>query len=304
MALVDLQVDRPTGALRGTLVLQAIELGVLRWDPSPGEQGPGRPGDGRSMLILHGLTSAAVTAWRLAETLVDDGWHVDALDLPGHGQSRWLGFDSRPIADQESVDPNLYRLDSIVGVLREAIQQLRLPVAPALVGHSWGAATALAVAATGMPLERTVLVDPPFLSPVQALELADREVASLRPDREAALEEVRGWPEYADPRDVESKAIALTQASPHAIRSICQAVQAWTVLDKEETWRQAREQAPVVLIAGDPAHGSLVGPSDLERVRRVVGPDHVTVIAGASHSPHRGSFPEFLSALRWALDLA
>lgn len=298
MAVVDKRIDQPTGALRGELVLANIRLGVLRWDPAPAPDGQRRPGDGRSLLYLHGLQSAAVTSWRLAEALIADGWHFDALDMPGHGESRWLGANGRALADQEAVDPGLYRLESIVGVLREAIQQLQLPVAPTLVGHSWGAAAALAVASTGMPLERTVLIDPPFLSPVEALQLGEQLVAELRPELADALAEVRTRPDFGDDRDIQAKAIALTQASAHAIRSICQSVRSWSVLDEDETWRQAREQSPLEVIVGEPVAGSLVGPADVERMRRVLGPEHVTVLAGASHSPQRTDLAALLDALR------
>jgi len=300
MATVNRRIDQPTGALRGELVLATIQLSVLRWDPIPAVESGRRAGEGRHVLYLHGLGSGGVTAWRLAEALAADGWHVDALDMPGHGGSRWLGADGRPLPDQEAVEANLYGLDSMVGILREAIQRLELPVAPALVGHSWGAAGALAVAATGMPLERTVLVDPPFASPVQALRLADEIQAELRPDLDAALAEVRTWPEYRDERDILSRAIALTQVSPHAVQAICQNVRSWSVLDEADTWRQAREQSPLEVITGDAAAGSMVGPADLERMRRLLGSEHVTVLPGATHSPHRSDFGSFLAALRRA----
>jgi pimeloyl-ACP methyl ester carboxylesterase len=304
MAVVGKRIDQPTGALRGELVLANIRLSILRWDPAPAPDGQRRPGEGRSLLYLHGLQSAAVTGWRLAEALIADGWHFDALDLPGHGESRWLGADGHPLADQEAVDPGLYRLESIVGIVREAVQQLQLPVAPTLVGHSWGAATALAVASTGMPLERLVLIDPPFLSPVQALQLGEELVGQLQPELEAALTEVRARPDFQDERDIQAKAIALTQDSAHGIRSICQSVRSWSVLDEDETWRQAREQSPLEVIVGDPAAGSMVWPAVVERMRRVLGPEHVTILAGASHSPQRTDFAALLGALQRTFHVA
>ena len=47
-------------------------------------------GSGAPLLLLHGITSSARGWWRVAPELVALGYHVYALDMPGHGQSQLI----------------------------------------------------------------------------------------------------------------------------------------------------------------------------------------------------------------------
>jgi pimeloyl-ACP methyl ester carboxylesterase len=55
-----------------------VRLSTLRW---------GNPDARPAALLLHGLTSAAGTWWRVASDLAAAGWSVTAPDLRGHGAS-------------------------------------------------------------------------------------------------------------------------------------------------------------------------------------------------------------------------
>src|SRR5262245_32242021 len=102
-------------------------------------------GQGAPLLLLHGITSSARSWWRVAPTLAAEGYHVYALDLPGHG---------------ESAETNDHRIANIAALTGATIRALGLDQ-PTLIGHSWGGATALALAgADPGRLARVVLVDP------------------------------------------------------------------------------------------------------------------------------------------------
>lgn len=88
------------------------------------------------MLLLHGLASNARIWEQTAPHLAEAGWGVFAPDLRGHGRSAKpdTGYDIASLTD------DIAGLIRSLGVLR-----------PVLVGHSWGAALALAFAARAGP---------------------------------------------------------------------------------------------------------------------------------------------------------
>lgn len=101
-------------------------------------------GDGRSVLLLHGLTANAVSMAAYAELLCDR-FHVWALDFRGRGQSC-----GTPVP-------------GIVGHARDVETVLRTLIdePTVLVGHSMGALVAVVVAGGGGGdlVQRLVLVD-------------------------------------------------------------------------------------------------------------------------------------------------
>ena len=104
---------------RHTLQAGGRRISALEWG-----------GAGQAVLLLHGITSSARTWWRTGATLAQRGYHVYALDLPGHGQS------------DETDD---HRIEALAGLVSEAVAPLGLE-RPHLIGHSWGGAVALALA--------------------------------------------------------------------------------------------------------------------------------------------------------------
>src|SRR5687767_15802791 len=66
---------------------------------------------GAPLLLLHGITSSARGWWRVAPELVALGYHVYALDMPGHGQSQLV--DS-------------HRIDQIAGHVGQVLDALQL----------------------------------------------------------------------------------------------------------------------------------------------------------------------------------
>lgn len=87
-------------------------------------------GGPRRALLLHGSTSSSATWWQIGPALAARGWSVCALDLPGHGASPALGGAVLPV-------PAAAAVTATVGP-----QGFDL-----LVGHSFGAAVAVALLA-------------------------------------------------------------------------------------------------------------------------------------------------------------
>lgn len=85
-------------------------------------------GEGRPLVLLHGVGSSA-DGWQAAATaLAERGAHVISVDLPGHGDS--------------SKQPGDYSLGSLASAVRDLLDLLEIPQA-ILVGHSLGGGVAL-----------------------------------------------------------------------------------------------------------------------------------------------------------------
>ena len=115
------------------LALPGILVGALRW--SPADQG--RAPSGRHLEILHGVTGNAMSWEGVGRSFAVDGWTVDALDLPGHGRTRWTDDSGRPLPDQESVGRDRYGLRQVGEIVARALRALP-PIAPGAAGDRRG----------------------------------------------------------------------------------------------------------------------------------------------------------------------
>jgi pimeloyl-ACP methyl ester carboxylesterase len=114
------------------------------------------------VLLIHGW-GASIYMWRSwFAPLAAAGYHVVALDLPGHG-----------LSDKPS-EGGRYRLESLVSTVREVIARMRLR-RPHVVAQSMGGTIALELAVSGDPsIARLVLVNPASFGILQILPLAKR----------------------------------------------------------------------------------------------------------------------------------
>ena len=110
--------------------------GFLRWRSWGGAE--------RRALLLHGSTSSSATWWRIGPALAEAGWRVKAPDLPSHGAS--------PRADK-SLTPEV-AAEWVAAELADRPIDL-------VVGHSFGAAVALALLDRGPAIGHLVLEEPP-----------------------------------------------------------------------------------------------------------------------------------------------
>ena len=126
-----------------------IELGYRDW-----------PGEGRPIVLLHGLASSS-RIWDQVAGRLAPRWRVVALDQRGHGRS-------------DKPDDG-YDFATIVADGRAAAAALGVE-RPLVVGHSWGGNVALQWAVEPGPAPRgIVLVDGGFLEPARRMSWAEAD---------------------------------------------------------------------------------------------------------------------------------
>ncbi|PRB16584.1 alpha/beta fold hydrolase [Microbacterium sp. MYb62] len=220
----------------------------------------------RTAVLLHGLMGSAESWWRVVPPLMERGYRVLALDLPGHGLS--------------PRDPEL-TIERAAAAVVATVRSLA-PDAPIdAVGHSYGA-TVLAEAVPQLGPELAVYVD-------AALALAgggDR--AALIDDytrdrlvRMSAESLRRSRPFYSE-TDAAVEARAAERFDPATSASLSCGVDA--------SW----EAAPgSIVIRADPS--AWVGEADVRRFEE--GGVSVRSIPGAAHTVWYSHFREFTASL-------
>jgi pimeloyl-ACP methyl ester carboxylesterase len=261
----------PSPPLELTVEAAGIPFHALAWGAA----------DAPPVLLLHGVTSAARTWWRVGPAVAAAGFRVVAPDLPGHGKTgHWQGHYRLP---DNAAD--LVAFATAAGPERPDLR---------IVGHSWGAATAAAMPAAGLVPATLVLIDPPAI-PLAALEamLEDPTEGAYDDVDEAVATVGRMNPTWSE-GDVLAKAEGLTQFDEAAVRDI---------LTRNGDWDgglgalgdPAAQDVTVWLIRGDPLFGGYVPDALLPDFAARLGPERIITIAGGPHSPHR-THPEALVA--------
>jgi pimeloyl-ACP methyl ester carboxylesterase len=230
-------------------------------------------GHGRPLVLLHGITSDARAWWRVAPALAAQGYHVYALDLPGHGHS------------DETDD---HTIENIAALVAAAMRALDL-AGVTLIGHSWGGATALALASDEQShalLSRVALVDPALrMSPEIGTARLPNYLAGVGDPPELTLPRVRAnnpdWHEY----DVFWKGEALQRCRAEAVRGLFIGSGAWDLSE-----RFAQVAIPLLLLVADPLY-TVIAPEPLVAAERALRPDtaRMVTIPGTTHNMVRGS---------------
>ncbi|MDJ0923138.1 MAG: alpha/beta hydrolase [Acidimicrobiia bacterium] len=224
----------------------------------------------RRALLLHGLTSAGSTWWRVAEGLNELGFTAVAPDLRAHGTS--------PAGDDLSIES--YRDDVL---LLGGGWDL-------LVGHSLGGAVA-AAAATAQPgfAGRIVLEDPAIDSDRTARFLAEGPEPLAHPTVEAIAAENPHW----HPHDVELKVEALLQCGPEVSDRTMADASPWDV------WPAILNSViPLLLLGADPSLGTLVSPTKGAEAESENDMIDFVSLEGAGHSMHRDAYDRFFALVR------
>jgi pimeloyl-ACP methyl ester carboxylesterase len=246
---------------RASLQARSTRLSYLVWGSE----------DGPAALLLHGITSNAQTWWRVAPRLVELGFRVVAVDMPGHGYSG------------ETAD---HRIESVAQLIAEASAELGLGHM-LLIGHSWGGSVALAMATCSTEqVARVVLIDPAlnltaevgrtrvpiFIkgigSSVEALSLA---YAQANPD----------WHE----QDVRWKAEAMQQCREEAVIGFFTKSGDWDLTPK-----LAELNVPVLLLIADPA-ATIIDARTRSVAERNLGGEssRMEIIPQTTHNMYRGT---------------
>jgi pimeloyl-ACP methyl ester carboxylesterase len=209
---------------------------------------------------------------------------VFALDLRGNGSS------VKP-------PPGSYGLPEVAADLHDFIDTLRIP-APSLIGHCWGAAIALTLAA-GAFSDRI----PPVLSRLVLEELpADMSAPADQPAVRDFLRLMRS------PRDYVRSWVELTCRNWHPddraslVADACGTdmdIYLSTITDGASAGPLlpllARLEVPALVVRGNPRRGGVVTDKDWRLVRQYLADDSIACeLAGSGHEVHRGDYPTFM----------
>lgn len=238
------------------------------------------------MLLLHGITSSALSWVRVGPALADH-YRVFAIDMRGHGDS------IKPAAGAYS----LRHSADDAAALMEALGLER----PVLMGHSWGGATAIVLASGAgsqkpVPIfSHVILEDPAYTFGHGDVEVrAASYVKDIgRPPEELRPEIIASSPGWTE-ADIEGKIDALQKVTREAVVSVfAEAEQAGDLLAL-----LANIPAPTLLMRADPALGTTLGDAAWERAKQYL-PAHSRAIQidGATHNIHRGTFEAFMQAV-------
>lgn len=238
------------------------------------------------VLLLHGITSSALSWVRVGPALADR-YRVYALDMRGHGDS------IKPA-------PGTYSLRQTADDAAAFIAALELEQ-PVLIGHSWGGATAIVLASgafTHKPvphLSHLILEDPAY---TMGRGDPEKRAADFTKDIGRPADELRaelaatnpGWTEA----DIEGKIESLHKVSREAVISaFAEAQESGNLLPL-----LANIAAPTLLMRADPALGTTLDDAAWEQAKHYL-PAHSRAIqiAGATHNIHRSKFNEFMRAM-------
>jgi pimeloyl-ACP methyl ester carboxylesterase len=250
---------------RGQAHANGIDLSYLEWGES-----------GVPLVLLHGITSSARGWWRVAPELVRLGYHVYALDLPGHGQSQLSGE---------------HQIESIAALIVAALAELGID-RPTVIGHSWGGAIALTLASS-ISVARLALVDPLLgMSSERSRMRLPSFLEGLGQPPEQTLPALRAanpdWHEC----DFLWKGEALLQCRAEAVRGL------FGTGDWQITSLLGRVEAPLLLMLADPQHTVVVSEL-LVAAEVALRPDlgEIVPVAGTNHNMFRGGFAPFMQVL-------
>jgi len=227
----------------------------------------GDPAAPRRVLLVHGLNGSADTWERVAERLVEKGWHVTAVDLRGHA--------SAPAAPD-------YALASYATDLPRDDWDL-------VIGHSLGGASSLLAATTPGFAQRLVLLDP-----VLEIDPAARDaiIADQLDELELTVESLRAQKPHWHPRDLASKVEAAHRSSAATARGSFEHNPAWNLVVEASTIA-----VPTLILGGDHAVYSMLATETAAAITTANPRVSYVVVEGAGHSPQRDRFEETLAAI-------
>ena len=200
------------------------------------------------LLFWHALgPDASGAEFRgIAPAIAGSGFHILAVDGPGFGRT-------------PALPPERYRLDSLVDLLHELVDERELE-RPVLMGQSWGGAVAVLYAGT-------------YPEDVRALVLLDsghidyRDLPGVDPERpiDDWIAEMRARP---DPRRAEARGMAM-----HGLTGPVSG--AWPAI-------AAHDIPTLLFLATEPPHGEQ-NHAHVERFHAAVPQAEIRWVEGAGH---------------------
>jgi pimeloyl-ACP methyl ester carboxylesterase len=243
-------------------------------------------GDRPEVVLVHGFSDDGLCWTPVAEAL-EGTYDLIMVDARGHGRSEGprQGYGSQEMA----------------GDLAGVVAGLGLQ-RPAVLGHSMGAATALALAGTRPDLVGAILLeDPPAWWAASRDPEADalrwawmraRLIELKRKTREELIAAQRaespGWSEA----ELEPWADAKLRFSFNALDRVGPG----GAVDWQATLR--RITCPALLITADPALGAIISEQDAAVLKSLIPQLRVAHIPGAGHNVRREQFARYMEAVR------
>lgn len=243
-------------------------------------------GDGPPLVLAHGFSDDGL-CWGPVARALEGEYDIIMVDARGHGRSDGpeSGYGSHDMAND------------LAGVIR-ALELQR----PAVLGHSMGAMTALALASAYPDLPGAILLEdppagwvppppPPPGADARQNRMRDWIVGLKRKTREEMIAAQRaespGWSEEELGPWADSKLrLSFNVLDRTGIPPI-----EWPALLQRIT-------CPTLLITGDPEQGALVSAEAATAFTSLVPHARVVHIAGAGHSIRRDRFAPFMAAVR------
>ena len=238
------------------------------------------------VVLAHGVTDDGLCWTPVAEVLAPE-YDVIMVDARGHGRSA---------APEQGYGPAEQAAD-LAGVIA-ALGLHR----PAVLGHSMGAVTALALAGTNKDVPGAILLeDPPawWMATWDTSPASEERQAQMRTwlselkrkTREELIAEQRaktpGWSEAELGPWADSK----LRLSPNVINRSGAAEVDWQALLRRIT-------CPALLITADPAQGAIVSEESATALRELVPQLRVAHVPGAGHSIRRDQFARYIEIVR------
>jgi N-formylmaleamate deformylase len=246
-----------------------------------------RTGGAKPPLVLaHGFSDDGLCWTPVAEALAPD-YDVIMVDARGHGLSD---------APERGYGPAEHAAD-----LAGAIGALSLR-RPALLGHSMGAATSLALAGTYPDAVGAILLeDPPpwwVVAPEDSTPPEDRRahmreriVRLKEKTREEMIAAQHAEMPYWSDAELGPWADAKLRFNPNALNFGSGAPVDWPAI-------LPRIACPALLITADPARGAIVTAEAAAALQAQLPQLRVANIAGAGHSIRRDQFERYLEVVR------
>ena len=238
------------------------------------------------VVLAHGFSDDGLCWTPLAEALAPD-YDVIMVDARGHGRSE---------APAQGYGPAEHAADLAGAIVALGLRR------PAVLGHSMGAATALALAGTYPNAAGAILLeDPP------AWWVATPETSAAAEDRRAQMRQriigLKGKTreELLAAQHAENPGWSEAELGPWADAKLRFNLNALnfgpaTSLDWPAILRGI--SCPALLIAADPARGAIITDESAASLQAFVPQLRVAQIAGAGHSIRRDQFDHYLEVVR------
>lgn len=261
--------------------------------------------NGRTLLLLHGLTNSHQTYQEVLERLKDYELHIINVDLRGHGRSPRA--DSYSASDYAADVADLFRT---VGVDSAVV-----------VGHSLGGVVASTLAGTHpQRVDALFMEDPPLFQGDPVERATDPSITGMP----ALADQLRAWQrddvdlediirEYGDSSSpypettnlellgeerLESRVRAFQQCDPVSVEATFDGT-LWAGFDPE-----APISCPVKVLAADPSLDAMFLPRHFDRYMAAVPHAQIVAVEGAAHSVRLtvDGLSTYLDALTASLD--